>query len=657
MQKPILLGVDTGGTFTDFVLHDNDGLHIHKVLSTPAAPEQAILQGIAELAIDPQQLILIHGSTVATNAVLEGKGVNTAYITNRGMKDTLTIGRQARKALYQLQPAPQTPPVPESLCFELNVRSDAQGNCLQPIDPQQLDQLVAQLVAKKPQSVAINLLFSYLDDTAEKQIAAALPESLFISLSSEVLPEIKEYERGIATWLNGWVGPIVKGYLQRLSDQLSCRHIAVMQSSAATIALAKASDHSVRLLLSGPAGGIKAAHYIGQQTGLDRQITFDMGGTSTDVSLIAGPITLTNEGEVAGYPVAVPMVDIHTIGAGGGSIARIDAGGLLQVGPESAGASPGPACYDRGGTEPTVTDANLVLNRIPLDTQFAGNMKLNKQRSITALMPLAHAMACTLEEAAMGIIELANEHMAAALRVISVQRGYDPQTFTLSSFGGSGGLHVCALAEALEMEQAIIPLHSGVLSALGMLVTEPGREFSQTINQPLAEIDEQWLETKLNHLADKGTVELLDEGIKRSQLDIQFYVDLCYRGQSYTLTIPWLGSAHSITQFHQQHQQRYGHLLDLPLQLLTIRVSLRSQQKRLNIATTTPTDPAKPIATDSGTPVLTRAQLTPGLVINGPCLITETIATHYVSTGWQVQCDHYGHLLLNRHHTDYPTAA
>ena len=394
MTGMIRLGVDTGGTFTDFVALDTEGrLRVHKVLSTPQAPERAILQGIREMGLDVTRLQLVHGSTVATNAVLEGKGVKTLYIGNHGFADLLSIGRQQRASLYDLQPLPVEPPVPSSCCLETGGRLDAQGRLLEPLTDDALAALCEQVAQLAPQAVAVNLLFSYLDPATEERIAAALPDDLFVSLSSRVLPEIREYERGMATWLNAWVGPRVRGYLQRLGLGMAGASVSVMQSSGDTVAAAQAADNAVRMLLSGPAGGLIAARHVGLAVGRERLLTFDMGGTSTDVALIDGEPRLTTEGHIGRFPVAVPMVDMHTIGAGGGSIAWIDAGGMLQVGPQSAGAEPGPACYGRGGTRPTVTDANLVLGRLQPDAFLGGEMQLDVAAATVAVGSLAVAMA------------------------------------------------------------------------------------------------------------------------------------------------------------------------------------------------------------------------------------------------------------------------
>lgn len=449
----VLLGIDTGGTFTDFIVYKDEKLITHKVLSTPKAPEQAILQGIKDLQLDTENLTIVHGSTVATNALLEGKGVTTAYITNFGLGDVLSIGRQTRKELYNLQPEKHAPPVAKEYCLETGGRLSSTAEVIEELTAAQLEKLEQQIKTLAPKAVAINLLFSYLDDTAEKRIEKIIPGSIFVSRSSDVLAEYKEYERGIATWLNSYVGPLVQDYLSRLQDTLANASIAVMQSAGGTIAANFAGQQAVHMLLSGPAGGLAAAKFMGDITSQQRLLTFDMGGTSTDVAMIDGELQLSSEGVIAGYPVAIPMVDMHTIGAGGGSIASVDAGGLLQVGPESAGADPGPACYGNNGTVATVTDANLVLGRLRADAFLGGGMQLDIVAAENAIKPIAEKLKLSIEDAATGIISIANEHMAHALRVMSVQRGIDPRELSLVSFGGAGGLHVCALADALAMKK------------------------------------------------------------------------------------------------------------------------------------------------------------------------------------------------------------
>jgi N-methylhydantoinase A len=649
-----LLGIDTGGTFTDFVLACPDGLRVHKVLSTPQAPERAILQGIRELGLDPGGLRVVHGSTVATNAVLEGKGVRTAFVTNRGFADLLSIGRQARERLYDLQPPTRPPPVPPELCLETGGRLASTGEWLEPLTADDLDALRGRLDALAPQAVAVNLLFSYLDPSAERAIAAAVPEGVHVSLSSDVLPEIGEYERGLATWLNAWLGPRVEGYLRRLGDALPGSRLSVMQSSGDTIGAAQAAGSAVRLLLSGPAGGLRGARYVAGVAGATRLLTFDMGGTSTDVALVDGDPRLTTEGRIAGYPVVVPMVDMHTIGAGGGSLAWIDAGGMLQVGPQSAGADPGPACYGRGGTRPTVTDANLVLGRLRPEAFLGGAMPLDLAAARRSLEGLASAMDCTVVEAARGVVRLADEHMARALHAISVQRGVDPRGHTLVSFGGAGGLHVCALADALGLGAAMVPVHAGALSALGMLATPPGRRLSRTRVARLDRLRGAEIDALFGALEAEGRAALRDEGVGDGGVRASWTADLRYLGQSYTLEVPWEGPVGSAEAFAAAHHARYGHRLDLPVELVNLRVAVTGPPVPLALQPAPQTDPAPPAyhaalpGIPSDVPVHARSRLGQAGHIEGPAVVTEALATTWIAPGWAATVDAVGNLRLTR---------
>lgn len=654
--SPALLGIDTGGTFTDFVLFDGERLRVHKVLSTPDAPERAILRGIRELGLDSADDAprIVHGSTVATNAVLEGKGVRTAFVTNRGLRDLLTIGRQARRALYELQPEPVTPPVPRELCLETGGRLSAAGETIDPLTEDDLAELRRRLTDLAPRAVAINLLFSFLDASAEQAIEAAVPDGIFVSRSSDVLPEYREYERGMATWLNAYIGPLVDGYLRRLRDGVAPAPVAVMQSSGDTVDADHAGRHGVHLLLSGPAGGLIGVRHVAGLAGIDRCLSFDMGGTSTDVAMIDGEVRLTSEGRIGGYPVAVPMVDMHTIGAGGGSIARVDAGGLLQVGPQSAGASPGPACYGQGGSEPTVTDANLVLGRLQADAFLGGRMRLDVAAAHAAVARVAEPLGMSVEAAALGIVRIANEHMARALRVISVQRGVDPRGFALACFGGAGGMHVCALADALDMREAIAPAHAGVLSALGMLAATPGRQLSRTRIGPLDDLAAH-LPEGFSELADSGVAALRDEGHDPDTLRVEPSLDLRYLGQSYTLNVAWTGDADVAAHaFHAAHAHRYGHALAEPVEVVNLRLSVRAPAAMFTLgdraagALPVAADRAQVVGEERDVPVYARDALPAGVELDGPAVITETVSTTWLARGWRARVDAFGNLLLRR---------
>lgn len=650
------LGVDTGGTFTDFVLFDGSSLRVHKVLSTPDAPERAILQGIVELGLTDEQLSqlsIVHGSTVATNAALEGKGVKTAFITNYGLKDILTIGRQARAELYNLQPLKTPAPVPEEYCLETGGRLGADGEVVEPLTEAELHKLREELEALQPGAVAINLLFSFLDDRFEKAIEAIVPEGVFISRSSDILPELKEYERGVTTWLNAWVGPLVEGYLQRLQQGVGEASVAVMQSSGNTIAAEQAGAQAVHMLLSGPAGGLAGARFVAAHAGREHLLTFDMGGTSTDVALIDGDLQLTSEGHIGPWPVSVPMVDMHTIGAGGGSIAYVDKGGMLQVGPESAGAAPGPACYGYGGSRATVTDANLVLGRLRPDAFLGGEMRLDVAAARQAVAAIADELKLSIEETAAGIIRVANEHMARALRVISVQRGVDPREFSLVSFGGAGGLHVCALAESLGMRHAVVPIHAGVLSALGMLTAPRGRELSHTLSGLLQELGVGVIDSGFAGLREQGVAALEEEGIDARDITADHSLDLRYQGQSYTLNVAWHGSLDEATEaFHQAHQGRYGHRLKLPVELVNLRLGLQGPATRIELIELESSEAEESFAratlygVGDEVEIYRRDDLICGQQISGPALITEQVSTTYLAPDWSAMVDPSGNLML-----------
>ena len=656
-ESVAILGVDTGGTFTDFVLVKNGALRIHKVLSTPDSPERAILQGIHELGLEglvaEGRIQVIHGSTVATNAALEGKGVKTALISNIGFRDLLTIGRQTRRELYNLQPAPVPPPVPEQWCFEMPGRVDSEGRQLETIGTDDLASLQQALHAAGVEAVAINLLFSFLNPAPEQTIKQALAQNWFVSASHEVLAEAGEYERGIATWLNASLGPKVNQYLQRLLAGVAPSPLAVMQSTGGTMDATVAGQSAVNMLLSGPAGGLAAAQFVARQTGHNQLLTFDMGGTSTDVALIDGAIQLTSEGHIGPWPVAVPQVDMHTIGAGGGSIAYVDAGGILQVGPQSAGAAPGPACYGRGGQVPTVTDANAVLGRLQPDYFLGGNMNLDLAAAETALDRLAQQLTLSREATAQGIIDIANEHMVRALRVISIERGYHLDDFQLCCFGGAGGLHVCALADALEMKQAMVPNQGGVLSALGMVVAAKSRQLSHALQKSLSDVAMPELESQFQELQRQGEAALTAEGVAAAQLRPEYSLDIRYRGQRFYLNLPWQSDLAALQeQFHQQHEQRYGHRLAIPLELVNIRCQLSAPGAVQNLPTLNNAVPAAPrtmanlIGFTETIPVFWRDDCAVGQRIVGPALIAETISTTLVADNWEAEVDAWGNLIL-----------
>ena len=639
------LSVDTGGTFTDLLCFDGQTLLVHKQLSTPQNPQQSIIQGMHALTVDEQQpLWVTHGTTVGTNAVLERKGVTTAYISNRGFADVLSIGRQTRAQLYSLNPEPPTPPVPTSLCLEVGGRISAQGERLETLKPQELERLKKRLAALAPRAVAINLLFSFIDDHFEKMIAAALAQDYFVSRSSMVLPKHGEYERGIATWLNSYIGPIMQDYLHRLTGSMPRSTILIMQGQGQLIPITKASDYAVNLLLSGPVGGAKAVEAYAKLYKHDKILGFDMGGTSTDVSVIDGEPWLSNEGHIGPYPIAIPMIDIHTIGAGGGSVVWLDREGLLHVGPESARATPGPACYNRGGSRPTVSDANLILDRLP--NTLAGQLELNRQAAQQAFAPLAAASGLSTEEIAMGAIRIVNEQMQQALKVMSVHKGYDPSDFILFGFGAAAGLHICALAEGLRLQRVMVPAHAGVLSALGLWLAPNGIQKTISVCKAVGEIEQQSLEAVRLQLRAQLVKASHDHRMSISH--INECMEVRYLGQLSCLTLPWCAAAQLQQQFNAAYKKRYGYQLDTAAELVAIRMqTVTPSPLRLNdILLVAKHKIHYRYSTRPG--AKTQQALRVGGHLEGPAILLSATNTSYLPEGWQVHCDAFQTLHFSR---------
>lgn len=584
------IGIDTGGTFTDFVWLDNHGrLRLHKQRSTPTDPSDAILSGLATNQID-QQTAVIHGSTVATNAILERRGVKTALITTAGFADILAIGRQNRPDLYALVPRRPEPFVPAKWRFEVRERITAQGDVLTPLHTADLPPILQKIRADEVEAVAICTLFSFLHPAHEQAIAHWLTThapDLHLSLSSEILPEYREYERTSTTVLNAYVAPLMSRYLARLAQKVGARPLAIMQSNGGLISPETAGAQAARTALSGPAGGVVGAQFIAAQAGYPHLITFDMGGTSTDVALLNDHLPTTSAGQMAGWPLRLPMMDIHTVGAGGGSLGYVDAGGALHVGPESAGANPGPACYPAVpnsailpahiNSRATVTDANLVLGRLDAAHFLGGAMALNTAAAQRALTTLAGQMGVdTAEEAAWGLLQVANAHMERAIRQISIERGHDPRHFTLVPFGGAGPLHACELAENLQIPRVLVPPTPGVLSALGMLVAAPTKDYSQTV---MLRLGEKAVWPHIAPLVAQAKRDMAAEG--HAEVTYRYALDMRYVGQSHELKIPVAmatsaepPSAEALAAlFHEAHRARYGYAQSTAVELVTVRVT------------------------------------------------------------------------------------
>lgn len=686
------LGVDTGGTFTDFVWLGEDGRYqIHKQLSTPQDPSQAILSGIETMAV-PDTAVVVHGSTVATNALLERKGARTALITTQGFADVLAIGRQNRPDIYALVPQKPPPLVPAIWRFEVDERITASGELLRPLNLAELPAIWQQLQAEQVESVAVCLLFSFLHPAHECQIrqflqAQAGEDGLHISLSSDILPEYREYERTATTVVNAYVAPLMARYLRRLAAGVRPRHLSVMQSNGGIISASTAGEQAARTVLSGPAGGVVGARFVAEQAGFPEIITFDMGGTSTDVALCPGRLPTTASGEIGGLPLRLPIIDIHTVGAGGGSIARVDAGGALLVGPESAGAFPGPACYGRFQEEirdwrleseqespvsslqpqkllATVTDANLMLGRLDADHFLGGTMRLDETAANQALADLALQMNVPdVEMAAWGVIQVANANMERAIRRISVERGYDARRFTLLPFGGAGPLHACELAESLQIPRVLVPPVPGVLSALGMLVAAPTKDYSQTVMRTVAdwtEKDESWLVQEAAPLAARAISEMVAEGYEESSITLSYRLDVRYKGQSHELTVVWTPGNQAVSGlFQAAHQQRYGYRLPAGemIEVVTLRVTAVTPVVPPGIPQESIGLPDASAAVLGQKPVWFRQQpqnatlynrdkLRPGHQFSGPAIVFQYDTTLVVPPDWEAAVDSYHNLIL-----------
>jgi len=695
------IGIDTGGTFTDFIVAQAGKLFAFKLPSTPHNPASAILEGAApatgrqlsvgakhrgeqldgrarQVAADHTPAEIVHGTTVATNALLERKGARTALVTTEGFEDVIEIGRQARPRLYDFMVTRTPPLVPAELRFGARERTLPDGSILTPLDESQLQDLVRQVTRQKPESIAVCLLFSFANPEHELRIAIALGElGVPISLSHKILPEYREYERTSTTVINAYLVPLMSRYLRSLIDGLenslggrvgqgsgakSRRPLLrVMQSNGGSVSAEAAAAEPVRAILSGPAGGVVGALRVAAAAGIRDIITFDMGGTSTDVALCRGEARTTNEATVAGVPVAVPIVDIHTVGAGGGSIARVDMAGALRVGPESAGADPGPVCYGRGELI-TVTDANLVLGRFGAPSLLGGEMPLDLERArqymsgLAAEMERFSAKRVPAERAALGVISVANANMEKALRAVSVERGQDPRLFTLVSFGGAGGLHAAELAAALRIPRIMIPRSPGTLSALGVLLGDVVKDYSRTIMMKSVDLDVRLIERQFKTLELDAKHDLAEEGFRGAASKLVRSVAVRYIGQSFEIDVPWERGFAS--RFHEAHRQRYGYSdPNRPTEIVSVRVKAIGLTEKPPIARSNKKSRIRPKpAFTAGvyfagrklpTSVYERDTLEPGARIAGPAIVIEYSSTTLipperkaeVDLGWNILID------------------
>lgn len=714
MAEAIRIGIDTGGTFTDFVVARGSRIESFKLPSTPHNPAEAILSGIKRIMAETGALPaeIIHGTTVATNALLERKGARTALITTAGFEDVIEIGRQNRPDIYNLMMTRPAPLVPAQLRLGVEERTNKDGSILTPLDQKSLSRAVNEISASGAESVAVCLLFSFANTSHELMVAEALaPLEIPVSLSHQILPEYREYERTSTTVINAYLVPLMSRYLNSLSEglwsvvsgqwsagnnssatdddaatgrelqsgikgrklsgkkadtghwPLTTDHLPlrVMQSNGGSVSAATAAAEPVRAILSGPAGGVVGAMRVCSLAGIRDIIAFDMGGTSTDVALCRGEIRTTNEAIVANLPVAVPVIDIHTVGAGGGSIARVDEAGALRVGPESAGADPGPACYGRG-EEVTVTDANLVLGRFGGTKLLGGEMELDIERARGYLTRLANDMSrfsskpVTAEQAALGVIRVANANMERALRVVSVERGQDPRLFSLVSFGGAGGLHVCELASALRIPRIVIPRSPGTLSALGVLLGDVVKDYSRTVMINISTLDTAKVERTFAALERAARRDLAQEGFKKENVRLARAVEMRYTGQSFGIDVMWSKSFEKT--FHDAHRQRYGYAdTGRPTEIVSLRVKAigitdkpRIKRARAgNALTPEPSHTARAYLSERAArvPVYNRDDLSVEMKITGPAIVTEYSSTTLVLAGRAIEVDPWLNLIID----------
>ena len=690
-------GIDIGGTFTDGTLVDTETgqAWTSKVLSTPDDPSRAFLSALIRLLEDTPADAgeieqLVHATTVATNAIIEGKTAPTAFVTTEGFSDMLEIARQIRPSLYDLQFEKPPPLVPRRLSFGVPERLNARGEVVTPLDEDAVRAIAKRIAASDVEAVAVCLLHSYRNPDHENRVGKILRDALpdrTVSLSSEVAPEFREYLRASTTVINASVRPVVGRYInaiqKRLRDKGIGADLLVMQSSGGVYSAEAAANSPVFMVESGPAAGAVAAAFLGTSLGFNDVISFDMGGTTAKASLIRdGVPSITKDytvggtaqrgagafGGASGYPVRTPVVDLTEIGAGGGSIAWVDSGGALRVGPRSAGASPGPACYGLGGDEPTITDANLVLGRLDAAAFAGGEMPLDVDAATRAITERCAApLGLGLEEAANGIIEIANTAMVNTLRLVSVQRGYDPRDFLLIAFGGAGPAHACRLAEEAGIPQLLIPTNPGTASALGLLVTDVRLESTATVIMRIGETTARELRSRHEELKKRGDEEYRHAGLPDIKPESELSVEMRYFGQSFELTVPapeteiddtWVGEL--ARRFHSAHKRAYGFSVeDEPVEIVNLRLTTIGRIRKPELPSLE-RDPASVIDAKTGerrvyfgdggwaekTAVFNRSSLLAGAEITGPAIVEERDSTTVIYQGWSAEVDPHGNLLV-----------
>ncbi len=654
----IRVGVDTGGTFTDLVvIAPRETVEVLKVRSTPSDPARAVLEGLLALGLLRSSVPVVHGTTVATNAFLQRRGGRTALVTTAGFEDLLVLGRQARPHLYVLDPTPLRPWIPRARRLGLEERCGARGEEIRPLSRPSLERIRRRLRRLRVDAVAVCLLHSYANPGHEKAVGRALRrEGWHLSLSHRVANEFREYERSCTTVANALLARPLESYLSGLGRRLGSRRLKIMVSSGGWISARRAAAEPVRTLLSGPAGGALAAMHLGKACGHRRLITLDMGGTSTDVSLCDGKIPRVHGTELSGVPLRIPSLDIQSVGAGGGSIARVDAGGALRVGPESAGADPGPACYGRGGREATLTDALLVLGRLPGEGFLGGDVPLDREAAAEAVRRVSRRLGLPLEETALGIVRVADAALERAVRAVSAGRGRHPARFALLVFGGAGGLHACSLASSLQIRRILVPPDPGTFSALGLCLSPPTWEVSRTLLVRASSFTEREMARLLAPLEQEAAAALRNDGHAASSIRVEREADLRYRGQSHELTLPV--TRRLAEAFHRAHRAEFGYarageeveLVNLRVRALAPAPALAMRGGAFRRRRATPAGRQEGVAAPGERgeiSVYRRAALAPGDSLEGPALVTEYSATTWVAPGFSLEVDRLGILTLH----------
>ena len=655
-------GVDIGGTFTDLVLSDGAGLTIHKLPSSPESPERSMLAGLE--AITPGGLAALrqvaHGSTVATNAILERKGARAALLTTAGFRDLLFIGRQDRPLLYDIHPRIPPPLIPRERCYEVRERLDFRGAVLTPLNMADVDRVLDQLGRRQVESIAVCLLFSFVNPAHEQRIKRRIlergivEESWQVVLSSEVLPEFREYERASTIALEAYVRPVMSRYIGKLEAALpDAASLRIMKSDGGVMRARRVRQTAIHSALSGPAAGVMGAFHLARTAGFDKIITLDMGGTSTDVALIAGQPAPRPESAIDGLPTRVRMLDIETIGAGGGSLARVDAGGALRVGPESAGAKPGPVIYGLGGEKATLSDANAILGRLDAEHFLGGAMPLDLAAGERALADLARRIGLSTMETAQGLVDIANVNIDRAIRRVSIARGYDPREFTLVAFGGAGPLHACEAAARLDIPRVLTPKSPGVLCALGLLIADVAVDYSRSVMR--AATDKLLL--RLRHvereLLEQAEAELRQEGIAGDDMRFAATLDMRYEGQAYELNIPF--DERAAEAFHESHERAYGHAIRWrSVEIVNLRVSgigaieKPEFEEAASVQHEAEAVGEKPAPSGGAIKLYERDALRPGAAFKGEALVFQMDSTTYVPPAWKARVDGFRNLLLER---------